>query len=80
MCIYIYIYIYIYLFIYLFFLWERDLISDIQAGHRSRMFESRVHRVVFGPKTETVMGEWRNWTKIIIFVYQKLSGPTDQGR
>jgi len=26
------------------------------------------------------MGEWRNWTMIIIFVYQKLSGPTDHGR
>jgi len=43
------------------------------------MFESRVLRLVFGPKTEKEMGEWRNWIIIIIFVYQKLSGPPDQG-
>jgi hypothetical protein len=61
------------MYLYLFF-------SDIKAGHRSRMFESRVQGVVFGHKRETVKGEWRNWTMIIIFDYQKLSGPTDQGR
>jgi hypothetical protein len=43
------------------------------------MFESRVQRVVFGPKTETVLEEWRNCTMIIIFVYQKLSGQRIRG-
>jgi len=48
------------MYLYLFFLWARDLISDIKAGHRSRMFESTAQRVVFVPKTETVMGDGEN--------------------
>jgi hypothetical protein len=35
------------------------LVSDIQEGHRLRVFENRVLRRIFGPKRDEVTGEWR---------------------
>jgi hypothetical protein len=32
------------------------LVSDIKGGHRLRVFENRVLRVIFGPKRDEVIG------------------------
>jgi hypothetical protein len=40
------------------------LVLDIKGGNRLRVFENRVLRRIFGPKTDEVMGGWRklhNW-------------------
>jgi hypothetical protein len=35
------------------------LVSHIEGGIRLRVFENRVLRRIFGPKTDKVTGEWR---------------------
>jgi hypothetical protein len=35
------------------------LVSDIREEHRLRMFENRVLRRIFGPKSDEEMGDWR---------------------
>ena len=35
------------------------MVADIAGGHRLRVFENRVLRRIFGPKTDGVTGEWR---------------------
>jgi hypothetical protein len=37
-------------------------------GHRMRVFENRVLRIIFGPKRGEVIGEWRSF--IICAHYQ----------
>jgi hypothetical protein len=35
------------------------LVSDIREGHRLRVFENRVLRRIFQPKTDEIIGNWR---------------------
>ena len=37
------------------------LISDVEVGHRLKVFENKVLRKIFGPKRDDVTGEWRNF-------------------
>jgi hypothetical protein len=41
----------------------RNLVSDIKEEHRLRVFENRVLRRIFGPKTVGVAGRWRKLHK-----------------
>jgi hypothetical protein len=35
------------------------LVADTEGGSRLRVFENRVLRRIFGPKSDEVKGEWR---------------------
>jgi hypothetical protein len=41
------------------FVWVRNLVSDTRGDHRSRVFENKVLRRIFGPKRDEVTGGWR---------------------
>jgi hypothetical protein len=35
------------------------LVSDIWEKHRLRVFETRVLRIICGPKRDEILGDWR---------------------
>jgi hypothetical protein len=41
------------------FFMDVNLVSYTEGGNRSRVFENRVLRRIFGPKRDGVTGEWR---------------------
>jgi hypothetical protein len=54
----------------------------LREEHRLRVFENRVLRRIFGPKSDEVTGEWRNCTMgsfIICTHHQILLGRSNQG-